>query len=272
MTTEADEAVPPEIAELIERRSTLQGWLERLEGRREDVREAVYERVRGDYRERLDEVERRLGSHRSDLERSLERRRATVAELEGEREERAARLEEAELRHEVGELDEGAFEEEASGHREALEELDAELETERAAADRLQEVLEELSGLEASDADEEPEAGTGSRWPVSDPGPADAGGDQEGGGRAGGEEEAGGGGTDSEEGAPAAERRARPTAGSAEDEEAGEATGDRPDGDELDFLESLSLDDPDALDTLSMDLDEEETDGEGDPRDGDGGG
>lgn len=265
---EPAEVVPPQISELLENRSILLAWLERLTDRRDDVREEVYRRVRSDYQERLEEVERDLVAHRSDLERSLDRRREAVSELEEERESRAARLEEAELRHDVGELDEEAFEEEASDHRRALEELDGKLAESREAAERLAEVLEELSDLETTggsgmeppepDSRERtpPEAGA-SEEPEEDDRDAPAAAEPD--GSSAGRAEEPPAGPEEEPGAESAEGAGpAPSTGT---EEGGEEP------DELDFLESLSLDDPDSLDTLSMDLNEEE-----EPRDEEEGG
>lgn len=307
--TSEDDVIPPQIEELLRDRSTLVEWLERLRERRDDVRPAVYQKVRDDYRERLDEVEVHLSEHRSDLERALGERREAVGQLEEERDERAAELEEAELRHEVGELEEEEWEEASGGLRESLDELDESLEEEGAAVRRLEEVLEELAGLEdASDAgvgggvaggpdrdqtaarpdrgrtgeapaaeagpvdgsrtadvdapgaaktgeasaevEEAPAIEGGDGWPAPDLGVAEE--DER--GPSGSAEDDGatdGAGTGADEdAAPEPEPEPRPAGGRAGDEDA--------DFDELDFLESLSLDEPDSLDTLGMELDDDE--------------
>lgn len=139
--------VPEEIASLLERRTTLRGWLAAVEDRREEVRQDVFRRVRDDYRERLEGVEANLATHRSDLAASLDDREAVVAELEEEREVRAADLEEVELRHAVGEYDEDAWRERKAEHEDVLSELEGRLESERAATEQLREVLDELEDL-----------------------------------------------------------------------------------------------------------------------------
>lgn len=139
--------VPEEIASLLERRTTLRGWLAEVEDRREEVREDVFRRVRDDYRERLEGVEANLATHRSDLAASLDDREAVVAELEEEREVRAADLEEVELRHAVGEYDEDAWRDRKAEHEDVLSELEGRLESERAATEQLREVLDELEDL-----------------------------------------------------------------------------------------------------------------------------
>ncbi|MFW6192027.1 MAG: hypothetical protein ACOC83_00960 [Gemmatimonadota bacterium] len=250
--------VPEEIASLLERRTTLRGWLAAVEDRREEVREDVFRRVRDDYTERLDGVEASLVTHRSDLAASLEEREAVVAKLDEEREVRAADLEEVELRHAVGEYDEDAWRERKAEHEEVLSELEERLESERAAAEQLRDVLDELGDLGADpETVSEPTAAAGSvetrGGPARSPDTADR-------------EDAG-----SEE--PATPRTAsgeEPAPGEADDrvgEEPSEVERPGPAADEesdaretedaLDFLENLSLEGVD-FDTLDLDAEEGE--------------
>ncbi len=322
--TSDEDVIPPQIEELLRSRSTLVEWLERLEERRDDVRPAVYEKVRDDYRGRLSEVEDHLSEHRSDLERALDERRGAVRELEEERDERAAELEEVELRHEVGELEEDEWEEESGELRDVLDDLEESLEGERGAVERLEEVLDELAGLEGGAVAGAEEPAVGAPRPEADEGPAagpaDGGPDGEPSGEPGtaagfgpevagapepeetadetgrseaaddtstGDEEPaieGGDGWPAPELADADETGPG-SVGTEEDGAAGAGTGAGTDGDagsdedttpeggrgaaadgdeeaddfdELDFLESLSLDEPDSLDTLGMELDQDE--------------
>lgn len=144
--------VPEEIASLLEKRTTLRDWLRAVDERRDDVRPDVFRRVRDDYRDRLTSVEESLANHRSDLARSLDEREGVVSDLEEQREVRAADLEEVELRHAVGEYDEEAWREQKAEHEEVLADLDERLDSERAAAGRLREVLDELEDLGAEPA------------------------------------------------------------------------------------------------------------------------
>ena len=104
--TRPEPVIPKEIVRLLDRRATLGGWLAKLNELRGTVRPEVYEKVRGDYEERLRAQETELAAHRSDMEAALAERRARVLQLEADRDERAAELEEAELRFAVGELTE----------------------------------------------------------------------------------------------------------------------------------------------------------------------
>lgn len=273
---EGQDVIPARIASLLERRATVVTWLEKLESREGEVRPEVYRTVLEDYRGRLADVEADLVTHRSDLERSLERRRARVEELEEERTGLAAQLEEVELRHEVGEYGEEEFQGEKEGLDEALAELDEALETEREAAGRLEGVLQELRGLEGAGGRSPDTLPSGSAGvPSDEPAPGGEGPDgspetargtgagveatADAPGEAKGEQEA------AELGEPAP-----PEAASAPEEPGGEeetreeaptaddASAAEDYEDELDFLESLSLDEPESLDTFSLRLDEEE--------------
>ncbi|MDP2583771.1 MAG: hypothetical protein Q8W47_06820 [Candidatus Palauibacterales bacterium] len=293
--------IPEEISELLERRSTYRAWLTRLDGEVGGVRRTVYERVREDYLERLGEVEDELKGHREGLEASLSERRERMADLEGQREERAARMEEAELRHRVGEYSDEDWETHRAEHEGALEELEGRLEEEATAVDRLEEVLGELDapapgagefGARAAEATETeevvedeatveeeaaevsgletrpgwlsgtmPEPALGGGAAASALSDAAASGPEE-----VGEEEAE---EDDDVLSFLKERPEAPPEPDAVPAADGEAAGDEDSGesgyeDELDFLESLSLDDADSLDTLSLVLDEGEDEDEDD--------
>lgn len=255
--------VPEEIASLLERRTTLREWLAAVEDRREEVREDVFRRVRDDYRERLEEVEASLATHRSDLAASLDDREAVIAELGEKREVRAADLEEVELRHAVGEYDEDAWRERKAEHEDVLAELEGRLESERGAAEQLRDVLDELGDLGAEPATVSEQATDAGSTETSDR-PArtpDAMERHD----VGAEEPATSGTASAEEPAPGdpddgvveepseVERPGSPAVEEAEsrETESGETE------DALDFLENLSLEGVD-FDTLDLDAEEGE--------------
>lgn len=228
--TRPEPVIPKEIVRLLDRRATLGGWLAKLNELRGTVRPDVYEKVRGDYEERLRAQETELAAHRSDMEAALAERGARVLQLEADRDERAAELEEAELRFAVGEFKEGEYEKRKEQHDRTLAQLDAELEADRAALAKLDEVVGVLSRL----GEETPGADTGplapdALAPVAEP-PAPV--DQE------------------PEPVPAA---------SDDIEKPGSVAvaGDAEYLDDLEFLESLSLDDATGFDAMSTLLDEE---------------
>ena len=70
--------IPEEIRGLLERRTTFQEWLSKLGELGNEFRPEVADKVRGDYENRLREVEGELEGHRSELEAALNGRRAAV--------------------------------------------------------------------------------------------------------------------------------------------------------------------------------------------------
>ncbi|HXI19758.1 MAG TPA: hypothetical protein VNH46_01655, partial [Gemmatimonadales bacterium] len=99
------------IDKLLEDRAQYVSWLTRLNssGPEAPVPEAVRARVRGDYERRLEAVLEQLRSHTAALEtqvQSLTTRHAELTNREGELKEQLA---EAEVRHMVGEYDEGKW-------------------------------------------------------------------------------------------------------------------------------------------------------------------
>lgn len=149
--------IPEDIQTLLERRSTYQDWLGKLDDVSGDFRSEVAARVASDYEERLRSVEAELATHRSALENSLDGRRSAVDGLTRDHDARSAELEETELRHLVGEYTEdeyGARKEEHSGR---IAELEDALRRETEAVDELQTVLSEIAGASLVAAVAEPD-------------------------------------------------------------------------------------------------------------------
>lgn len=141
--------IPEAIRELLEQRGTYQGWLSRLDELGSEFRPEVAEKVRGDYAGRLATVETELEGHRTELETALADRTAAVDKVAGEHDARLAELEETQLRHVVGEFDDEEWERRRAEHQVGIDELEAELTTQRAAVESLQTVLGELTGAAA---------------------------------------------------------------------------------------------------------------------------
>lgn len=236
--TRPEPVIPKEIMRLLDRRATLGGWLAKLNELRGTVRPEVYEKVRGDYEERLHAQETELTAHRSDMEAALAERRARVLQLEADRDERAAELEEAELRFAVGEFREGEYEKRKEQHDRTLAELDAELEADRAALAKLDEVVGVLSrlGEETPGAEARPLA-PDALPPVAEPPPPV--------------------GEEAEAVEPEAIESAEAEVPEEPPEKAPAVADDAGYLDDLEFLESLSLDDATGFDGMSALLDEE---------------
>lgn len=97
------------IQRLLDERQQIQTWLQRLAMAKDTTPEPVRARVRSDYERRLSEVMKELQSHASELHTTMERLETSRAGLARQETEAAERLAEAELRHAVGEYDEGQW-------------------------------------------------------------------------------------------------------------------------------------------------------------------
>ena len=145
------------VQELVRQREQLRAWIAKLDEVQTGAPSRVAERVRADYQERLRRVTEELSAHGEEIQRALEEQRQELAAAEERRARAADALEETRLRHLIGELDEGAW-----------DEARLPLEAETAAADeavaRAQGEVERLAALSgdvsggATPGAEEPEA------------------------------------------------------------------------------------------------------------------
>ena len=132
------------VERLLEERGQYEGWLARLaDPGAAAVPAHVVERVKGDYRSRLDNVIRQLSRYEGELEITLSESEVRRDDLVTQRTARAETLAEAELRHQVGEYDEGKFAELSAEQTAALAQLGEEI----AAAERDIGRYEEILGL-----------------------------------------------------------------------------------------------------------------------------
>jgi hypothetical protein len=135
------------VAGLMRERQKFESWIDALEAKRASSPSHVFDRVRGDYERRLQDVMRQLGEHSPVLEqqaRSLDDRVAALAE--DERAQRDLRAE-AELRSAVGELSPADWE---SLSRESDEALAALAEEQEKIRDELSQVRELLTAATTS--------------------------------------------------------------------------------------------------------------------------
>ena len=294
-----DLVIPDAIRTLLERRAQYMEWLAKLDDLGGKYRPEVAKRVRADYRTRLTGVEDELHGHKEELESSLWQRKQQLSEFMQRHEVCAAELEEAELRHQVGEFDEGEWENRKEAHERELADVAGSLDVEREAVAELGAVLLQVTSPSEAAATRHVEPGA---WP--DPGPANPPADAEstlvvdeqpGSGKAVEDkivdEEA------TDDAVEAADHVLGDTAAAIDEpaellraEEVVEqvvveeptltevpSTEKLGEGDEfldeLEFLESLSLDDPESFDAVSRMLEEGEeqpSEGDGDDRGGAG--
>src|SRR5512140_293041 len=96
------------VERLLEERRQYEAWLTKLaQPDAAGMPPNVVERVRGDYRARLEGVVKQLARHESDIETALAELEERRDEITAERGAREEALAEVRLRHAVGEDDEG---------------------------------------------------------------------------------------------------------------------------------------------------------------------
>lgn len=164
-----DAAPASSFRELMERRDRLNGWLSRLD-EETGANPAVVQRIRDDYEAQLDAIMGELAGHydtlctqRSELDDEVERAR---------REREAARdaLEEAELRHRIGEYDDGEWESRRSELQPPVDAASAELDELLRRTEELDQVIAELrEGLGPDRTEPLPQLQADSHYPSHDP-------------------------------------------------------------------------------------------------------
>ena len=160
MTTPTN-AASDGVHELVRQRDQLRAWIAKLDEVQTGAPSRVTERVRADYEDRLRRVTGDLSAHGEEIRRALDEQREHLAGAEERRAHAADALEETRLRHLIGELDEGAWnqareplEAEAAAADEAVAQARAEVE-------RLSTLSTEIAGDDAraaADQEEEPAA------------------------------------------------------------------------------------------------------------------
>jgi len=168
-----DENNGAEFSELIKKRDDLLGKLKKLEGKKATTKENIYNKVRIDYENRLNELD-------SKVKENVDYARAKITELrEGEedlkfqREACADNIEELRLRFELGEFTEGDYEKTIEGEEAKLKEIDDRLGGVESEIDSMKDLVqekgeemeeevvqptgeEEIEGIEEEHFDEKP--------------------------------------------------------------------------------------------------------------------
>ncbi|MCL7956859.1 MAG: hypothetical protein M8843_02475 [marine benthic group bacterium] len=247
--------IPEAIRSLLDQRAQYMEWLSRLDDLGGQYRHEVASRVRADYKDRLVGVENELQGHQAELESSLAERQGRLAELEQRHDVCAAELEEVELRHQVGEFDDEEWERRKAEYGEELESVGDELELEREAVAELGTVLVQVTAPAEAAATKHVEPGAWSE-PASEVVLAEEDEAREEVLEEVLEEEESG--AEARDPGPAVEESVEaPSEGHVVEEESAEESGGDEFLDELEFLESLSLDDPESFDAVSKMLEEE---------------
>lgn len=145
------EDVTREVDQLLKDREKYQSWLDRLTtSTNATASQQAFERVRQDYQQRLDEVVVKLRAHSDALKAKLKEAEREVADLDKERGNRSEKLDEARLRHSVGEYSDGDEWKDLEGRLlGALQESEKDLEKARADIARLEQILASVQGADA---------------------------------------------------------------------------------------------------------------------------
>jgi len=130
------------IQRLLEERRQYEAWLARINATADSAPEHVRTRVKADYEARLKAVTEELKGHAEAARQLIAQRKENLLELQKKEKAAAERLAETELRHEVGEYDEGQW---AQVHKDALADLGA-------VRDELMDVERDITRLEELDA------------------------------------------------------------------------------------------------------------------------
>ena len=129
------------IQRLLEERRQYEAWLARIKATQDSAPAEVRTRVRADYEARLKAVTEELKAHADAARQLIAQRKENLLELQKKEKAAAERLAETELRHEVGEYDEGQW---AQVHKDALADLGA-------VRDELMDVERDITRLEELD-------------------------------------------------------------------------------------------------------------------------
>jgi hypothetical protein len=148
------------VQELIRLREQLTAWIGKLDEVGPQASSAVAERVRADYQDRLRRVTEDLGSHGEEIAADLERFREALGEAETRRAAAGEALEEARLRHLIGELDDAAWDEARPELERDVTGADDAVAHARAEVERLQALSADIQGaaVEEVEAPDEVEA------------------------------------------------------------------------------------------------------------------
>ena len=134
------------VAGLIEERAKFEQWLEDLEAKRNSTPQKVYDRVHADYLSRLQGVMEQLKSHTDSLQTHSAALNKKLVELSSAEESRLEERAEAELRAKVGEMTDAEWDMVSKKADKELAKLKQDQELIELDLDRIQGILEELSG------------------------------------------------------------------------------------------------------------------------------
>lgn len=140
------------VHDLIRQREQLTGWIARLDQVGPQASTRAAERIRADYADRLRRVNDELSAHRGEIQADLERFRAALAEADERRLAAADEMDEASLRHLIGELDEGAWNEARPGLESRVRAAEETVAQARGEVERLEALAADIASIESAAA------------------------------------------------------------------------------------------------------------------------
>ncbi|HEV7590026.1 MAG TPA: hypothetical protein VGO40_18055 [Longimicrobium sp.] len=141
------------VHELVRQRDQLRAWIAKLDEVQAGAPSRVTQRVRADYEDRLRRVTGDLSAHGEEIRRGLDEQREQLAAAEERRAHAGDALEETRLRHLIGELDEGAWDEARQPLEAEAAAADEAVAQARAEVDRLSTLSTEIAGDDAARAE-----------------------------------------------------------------------------------------------------------------------
>ena len=148
------------VTKLMTERQKYDQWLRELEAKKDSTPEKVYERVRADYSERLEEVSNALREHTSSMQEHARSLMIRLKELEVSEEELVEEQSENELRAQVGELSEGEWESSKKKAQRMIAKFKEDQELIAADLNRIRELLAGAAGEAAATPAEPPRHST----------------------------------------------------------------------------------------------------------------
>ena len=145
------------VEKLIEQRRLFQDWLTKLDGNTEGMPAHVVERVRNDYRARLDIVLVELAEHQDALREALTEAGERQQTVERHQQAKRDELAELRLRRQVGEMDDVRFKEQAASLKAMIDGLTKELGAAIRDGERYEEILETIVRAEVGEVPDEAE-------------------------------------------------------------------------------------------------------------------
>jgi hypothetical protein len=134
------------VLQLIQQREQLNQWIARLDEVAPQASSRATERVRADYADRLRRVNEDLAAHRDEIEADLQAQRGALDAAEQQRAHAADVMDEVQLRHLIGELDEAAWNRQRPELEQAVARADQALVHARGEVERLQALAADIAG------------------------------------------------------------------------------------------------------------------------------